>query len=168
MTDPHSIDTFGPHLASALAETLELHSEHLRGQKIYGATLVPAPGTLTPRFGVLDDSDTVGAEPRRRWMPGEFCLPLVAPRLAAACSLNRSLHERWSGTSEEWRRASLGALSHALGSRPVRRAFHGLGADPILYIFDEARSGIEPTTFGPLNAGRESEPFYRQASRFLL
>lgn len=173
MTSPHptaspTIETFGPLLTAALVETLHQNSEHLRGEKIYGATLVPAPGNLSPWFGVLDDSDTVGMSPCQRWAADDFCRPLHTPRLAEVCALTRELHEEWTGTDQEWHRASLGALSDALGSRPVRRTLRLLGAEPILYIFDDARCGIEPTTFAALNAGRESEPFYRQAARFLL
>lgn len=173
MTVPHSIgsptlETFRTLLTSALVETLHHNSEHLRGEKIYGVTLVPAPGNLSPWFGVLDDTDTVGMSPCQRWKPDEFCQPLHTPRLAEVCALTRQLHEGWVGTAEEWHRASLGAFSGALGARPVRRTLRLLGADPILYIFHNTEGGIEPTTFAALNAGRESEPFYRQAARFLL
>lgn len=167
MIDPPSVDAFRDCLASALVETLDLHSEHLRGEKLYGAMLVPSTDNLVPWFAVLDDTDTVGMESRRRWEPDEFCTALVTPRLTDVCGLTRDIHATWPGTGEEWHRASLGALSDALGSHLVRLALHRLGADPILYIFDDEANGIEPTTFFDLNAGRESEPFYRQASRFL-
>ena len=164
----HSIETFSHDLASALVEALDLHSDHLRGEKIYGATLVPTTDNLAPWFGVQDDSDTIGMAPCARWAPDDFCAPLHAPRLADVGHVAHELRESWPGTSEEWHIASLAALSDALGSPPVRLAFRRLGADPILYIFDDSGCGIEPTTFPTLNAGRESEPFYRQAARFLL
>lgn len=168
MTVHHSIETFSYRLSFALVETLELHSDHLLGHKLYGATLVSTTDDLLPWFAVLDDSDTVGMEPHRRWAPDDFCTALNNPLLAEVCGLTHDLRHRWSGTNEEWRRISLLALSDALGSRPVRHALHSMGADPILYIFDDRGAGIEATTFVALNAGRESEPFYRQASRFLL
>lgn len=168
MTAPHTFESFRTLLTSALAETIHRHSEHLRGEKIYGATLVPDPDNLSPWFGVLDDTDTVGMPPCQRWKPDDFCQPLHTPRLSEVCALTRELRENWSGTGEEWHRASLDAFSGALGARPVRRALRLLGADPILYIFHDTECGIEPTTFAALNAGRESEPFYRQAAQFLL
>lgn len=168
MTSPPTIESFRTLLTSALVETIHQSSEHLRGEKIYGATLVPAPDNLAPWFGVLDDTDTVGMTPCQRWAPDDFCQPLHTPRLAEVCALTRELHEGWAGTDAEWHRASLSAFSGALGASPVRRALRLLGADPILYIFHDTECGIEPTTFATLNAGRESEPFYRQAAQFLL
>ena len=168
MIMPHTFDTFGCHLASALAETLELQSHHLRGEKLYGATLVPATDNLMPRFAVLEDSDTAGMESRRRWAPDDFSTALGTPRLNHVCGRTRDLRDSWPGTSEEWHHASLAALSDALGSRAVRLTLRRLGADPILYIFDGGECGIEPTTFRTLNAGRESEPYYLQAARCLL
>ncbi|MCS5478526.1 hypothetical protein NYP18_02540 [Corynebacterium sp. YIM 101645] len=168
MTVPHTIESFRTLLTSALVETIHRNSEHLRGEKIYGATLVPDPGNLSPWFGVLDDTDTIGMTPCQRWTPDDFCQPLHTPRLAEVCALTRELHEAWAGTDEEWHRASLSAFSGALGADPVRRALGTLGADPILYIFHDTECGIEPTTFAALNVGRESEPFYRQAAQFLL
>lgn len=168
MTVPHTLESFRTLLTSALVETLHRHAEHLRGEKIYGATLVPDPGNLSPWFGVLDDTDTVGMSACQRWKPDDFCQPLHTPALAEVCALTRELQEGWTGTDEEWHRASLDAFSGALGARPVRRVLRLLGADPILYIFHRTECGIEPTTFATLNAGRESEPFYRQAAQFLL
>ena len=168
MTVPHTIESFHTLLTSALVETIHRHAEHLRGEKTYGATLVPDPDNLSPWFGVLDDTDTIGLSPCQRWKPDNFCQPLHTPHLSEVCALTRDLREGWTGTAEEWHRASLDALSRALGAHPVRHTLRLLGAEPILYIFDDIECGIEPTTFATLNAGRESEPYYRQAAQFLL
>lgn len=156
-----TITPFSHVLSSALVEALEQHTDHLPGDKIYGATLVRTEETLLPWFAVLADlGDSDGpdadASPVARWCPERSGIALRTPRLTEVCALFDAHLD------------AAPALARALGSHDVRQTFARLGAEPILYIFDRRADGegtIEPGTFGSLNAGRESEPYYLQAAR---
>lgn len=149
-----TIATFSHVLSSALVEALEQHTDHLPGDKIYGATLVRAEETLLPCFSVLADlGDT--PDPAHRWCPERSGIALRTPRLTEVCSLFDAHLD------------STPALTRALGSQPLRATFARLGAEPILYIYDETAGGIERRSFTSLNAGRESEPYYVQAAKLV-
>jgi len=150
-----TIETFSHVLSAALVETLEHHTDRLPGDKIYGATLVRTGATLHPTFNVLADlGDDTG--PASRWSPSEAGIALSTPRLAEVCSL---FDAHLDATP---------ALARALGSEPVRHYFTRLGAEPILYLFDDSTGRIEHASFASLNAGRESEPYYLQAARLTV
>ena len=146
------IESFSTILSTALVETLEHHTDHLRGDRIYGATLIRADETLLPAICVLTDlGDELG--PLHRWSPDRAGIALRTPRLTEVCALFDAHLD------------STPALTRALGSEPVRHTFARLGAEPILYIYDRSAGRIEPGSFCHLNAGRESEPYYLQAAR---
>ncbi len=150
-----TIASFSHVLSSALVEALEQHTDHLCGDKIYGAALVRSEERLLPWFSVLADLGDTG-DPLHRWCPECSGIALRTPRLTEVCALF-DVHLD-----------STPALARALGSSDVRRTFTRLGAEPILYIFDWRTDGsgaIEKDTFGRLNAGRESEPYFLQAAR---
>lgn len=153
-----TIESFSTVLSTALVETLEHHTDHLSGTKIYGASLVRSEDTLLSCFTVLADLGD-DLSPHNRWCPDLAGITLCTPRLTEV----RALFDAELDAAP--------ALARALGALPVRQAFTRLGAEPILYIFDRRPDGggaIEKGTFGSLNAGRESEPYYVQAAKLAV
>ncbi|GAB3647675.1 hypothetical protein [Corynebacterium nasicanis] len=150
-----TIESFSQVLSTALVETLEHHSERLRGDRIYGATLVRTADTLIPSFNVLADLGDDCLTPVHRWSPASCGLALQTPRLTEVCAL---FDAHLDATP---------ALTRALGAAPLRATFARLGAEPLLYVYDEAAGGIERRSFTSLNSGRESEPYYVQAARLV-
>ncbi|MDO5512836.1 hypothetical protein [Corynebacterium sp.] len=152
-----TIESFSHVLSTALVETLEHHTDRLRGDKIYGATLVRSGTTLVPSLSVLADlGGDDSLSPVHRWSPVSCGLSLQTPRLTEICAL---FDAHLDATP---------ALTRALGSQPLRATFARLGAEPILYVYDDAAGGIEHRSFTCLNAGRESEPYYVQAAKLVV
>lgn len=150
-----TIESFSHVLSTALIETLEHHTDRLPGDKIYGATLVRTGSTLIPSFNILADLGDDCLSPVHRWSPASCGRALQTPRLTEVCALFDAHLD------------STPALTRALGSQPLRATFARLGAEPILYIYDETAGGIERRSFTSLNAGRESEPYYVQAAKLV-
>lgn len=149
------LNPFSDLLADSLVHILLDNSDHLRGDKIYGAALVRDDSALLPHFSIFCDCDSIDTPPADRWVPGASCRALRSPQLT-------ELAARFDA-----RRTPADVLPGALGSGDLRGAFARLGADPILYIYDADAGGIDAASFNSLNSGRESEPYYLQAARFL-